>query len=93
MATMVKLISTEGDEIEVDLETANTSVLIKSMIDDSGPEEDIPLPNVKKNILEKVIEFCQHLKENPLQEIEKPLKNANLRDIDAPWYADFIEME
>ena len=90
---MVKLISIEGDEIEVDLETANMSVLIKSMIDDSGPDEDIPLPNVKKNILEKVIEFCQHLKENPLQEIEKPLKTANLRDIVAPWYADFIEME
>ena len=66
MATTVKLISAEGSEIEVDLETAQMSVLIKSMIEDSGPEEDIPLPNVKKAILEKVIEFCQHLKEQPL---------------------------
>ena len=78
MATTVKLISSEGSELEVDIETAQMSVLIKSMIDDSGPEEDIPLPNVKKNILEKVIEFCKHLKEQPLQEIEKPLKTANL---------------
>ncbi len=78
---MVKLISAEGAEIEVDMDTANKSVLIKSMIDDSGPEEDIPLPNVKKAVLEKVIEFCQHLNEQPLQEIEKPLKTNNLRDI------------
>ena len=63
---MVKLISAEGAEIEVDMDTANKSVLIKSMIDDSGPEEDIPLPNVKKAVLEKVIEFCQHLNEQPL---------------------------
>ena len=55
---MVKLISSEGAEIEVDQQIAQTSVLIKSMIEDSGPEEDIPLPNVKKAILEKVIEFC-----------------------------------
>jgi S-phase kinase-associated protein 1 len=93
MATMVKLISSEGSELEVDLDTAQMSVLIKSMIDDSGPEEDIPLPNVKKNILEKVIEFCQHLKDQPLQEIEKPLKTNNLRDIVAPWYADFVDVE
>ena len=75
---MVKLISVEGVEIEVDMDTANKSVLIKSMIDDSGPEEDIPLPNVKKAVLEKVIEFCQHLNDQPLQEIEKPLKTNNL---------------
>jgi len=93
MATTVKLISAEGTELEVDLETAQMSVLIKSMIDDSGPEEDIPLPNVKKSILEKVIEFCQHLKEQPLQEIEKPLKTNNLREIVAPWYAEFVEVE
>ena len=58
MSGMVKLISAEGAEIEVDQQIAQTSVLIKSMIEDSGPEEDIPLPNVKKAILEKVIEFC-----------------------------------
>ena len=90
---MVKLISIEGDELEVDIETANMSVLIKSMIDDSGPDEDIPLPNVKKVILEKVIEFCKFLKENPFREIEKPLKTANLRDIVDPWYADYIDIE
>ena len=77
----------------MDEETAQMSVLIKSMIDDSGPEEDIPLPNVKTAILQKVIEFCQHYSSSPLQEIEKPLKTSNLRDIVSPWYADFVETE
>ncbi|CAI2383513.1 unnamed protein product [Moneuplotes crassus] len=93
MSTMVKLISQEGEIIEVDQETVMLSVLIKSMIDDSGTEEDIPLPNVSKSILEKVLEFCKHIKEHPLQEIEKPLKSANLRDIIPEWYDDFVDVE
>ena len=90
---MVRLVSQEGEVVEVDQETVVISVLIKSMIDDSGTEEDIPLPNVTKPILEKVMEFCKHVKDHPLQEIEKPLKTDNLRDIVAPWYADFVDLE
>ena len=54
----VKLVTSEGEVVEVDVEVASKSVLIKGMIDDSGVEEEIPLPNVKKNILQKIIEFC-----------------------------------
>ena len=93
MATMVRLISQEGEYIEVDQETVVLSVLIKSMIDDSGTEEDIPLPNVTKPILDKVLEFCKHVKDDPFTEIEKPLKTDNLRDIVSDWYADFVELE
>uniref|UniRef100_A0A7S3JFI0 S-phase kinase-associated protein 1 n=1 Tax=Euplotes harpa TaxID=151035 RepID=A0A7S3JFI0_9SPIT len=93
MATIIRLLSQEGEIIEVDQDTVSLSVLIKSMIDDSGPEEDIPLPNVTKPILEKVIEFCKHVKDYPLQEIEKPLKSDNLRDIVSAWYADYVELE
>ena len=93
MSTMIKLVSQEGEIIEVDQETVVLSVLIKSMIDDSGPEEDIPLPNVSRVILEKVMEFCQHVKEHPIAEIEKPLKTDNLRDIVSGWYADYVEVD
>ena len=93
MSAIIRLVSQEGEIVEIDQETAVLSVLIKSMLDDSGPEEDIPLPNVTKPILEKVIEFCRHLKDNPLQEIEKPLKTNNLRDIVSSWYADYVELE
>lgn len=54
----VKLVTSEGEVVEVDVEVASKSVLIKGMIDDSGIEDEIPLPNVKKNILQKIIEFC-----------------------------------
>ena len=64
MSEQVKLLCSDGDEVEVDVEVAEKSVLIKGLIDDSGIEEQIPLPNVKRPILEKVIDFCKHLKDH-----------------------------
>jgi S-phase kinase-associated protein 1 len=51
----VKLVTSEGEVVEVDVDVASKSVLIKGMIDDSGVEEEIPLPNVKRAILDKII--------------------------------------
>ena len=64
MTERVKLQCSEGEEVEVDVEVAEKSVLIKGLIDDSGTEEQIPLPNVKRPILEKVIQFCTYLKDH-----------------------------
>lgn len=58
----VKLVTSEGEVVEVDVEVASKSVLIKGMIDDSGFEEEIPLPNVKKAVLEKIIQYCTYVR-------------------------------
>ena len=89
----VKLVTSEGELMEVDVEVASKSVLIKGMIDDSGVDEEIPLPNVKRNILEKIITFCTHIKDNTPPEIEKPLRSNNLNDVTTPYYADFVNLE
>ena len=64
MAEQVKLLCSDGEVVEVPVEIAEKSVLIKGLIEDSGTEDDIPLPNVKKAILEKVVVFCEHLKDH-----------------------------
>lgn len=60
-------ISKEGKAFSVPLAVATMSELIKSMKDEDDDEDDddskpteVPLPNVKSEVLEKVIEFCQH---------------------------------
>merc|ERR550537_1587314 len=73
--------SSEGDAFEVDFKVAKMSELVKTMIDDDttaedGPQE-VPLPNVKNNVLAKVIEFCRHHQEEPMTVIEKPLNIVN----------------
>jgi len=91
--TKVKLISQEGELIEVDEEVAMKSTLIKNMIEDAGTEEDIPLPNVKTSVLKKVLEYCQHYKSDNPPDIEKPLKSTNMMDVVPEFDAKYIDIE
>ena len=88
-------ISKEGDPFPVPLAVANMSELVKSMMDEDGDEgvTEIPLPNVKSQVLRKVIEFCEHHLQEPLTEIEKPLKSQVMADVVQKWYADFVDLE
>ena len=72
------------------------SELVKSMLDednDDSEAQEIPLPNVKAQVLSKVIEFCAHHKEEAMNEIEKPLKSADMKEVVQKWYADFVNVE
>eukprot|EP01041_Mallomonas_annulata_P013169 gene13169-27856_t len=92
----VHLISSEGESFDVPLAEAKMSELVKTMIDEDQDDEEtqeIPLPNVKSAILAKVIEFVTHYKLDPMQEIEKPLKSANMHEVVQEWYANFVTVE
>ena len=92
----VHLVSLEGESFDVPLSVATMSELVKTMIDEEQDEEEaqeIPLPNVKSAILAKVIEFQQQYKKDPMNEIEKPLKSANMAEVVQEWYSNFIAVE
>lgn len=68
----------------------------KSITEDAeeeGNNIEIPLPNVKSQVLQKVIEFCEHHLSDPMTEIEKPLKSQVMADVVQKWYADFVDLE
>lgn len=50
----VKLRSADGEMFEVEEEVANESATIRCMIEDTGTELPVPLPNVNSKILSKV---------------------------------------
>jgi len=87
----VKLQSSDDREFEVDRDIAITSITIKNMLDDI-PDADtaIPLPNVKGKILEKVIEYCQHLKENPPPPVSE---EKRFTEEISPWDKTFTEVD
>lgn len=89
----LKLISAEGTTYEVEEPVACKSQLIKNMVEDAGTAEEIPLPNVKSEILEKVIEYCRHYKDSTPQEIEKPLKSSIMNEVVPQWDAGFVDLE
>ena len=95
----VHLVSQEGDSFDVSVKVAKMSELIKTMISEDAEEneneegQEIPLPNVKSSVLTKVIEFCRHYSEDPMNEIEKPLKSANMQEVVQEWFANFVKIE
>uniref|UniRef100_A0A7S2BM50 S-phase kinase-associated protein 1 n=1 Tax=Florenciella parvula TaxID=236787 RepID=A0A7S2BM50_9STRA len=94
---MVDLVSQEGDNFQVEKRVAKMSELVKTMIpeeeDGETDQQEIPLPNVKSQILGKVMEFCKHYCEEPMNEIEKPLKSSNMHEVVQEWYANYVEVE
>ncbi|KAI1915345.1 hypothetical protein LOZ61_001744 [Ophidiomyces ophidiicola] len=47
-------------------QVAERSILIKNMLEDLGDSgEAIPIPNVNESVLKKVVEWCEHHKNDP----------------------------
>ena len=90
MAEMVKLVCKDGEVVEVERSIAEQSTLVKGLIDDGDIEEEIPLANTKKTTLDKVIRFCEYIKDNAPPQIDKPLRSTELADVTTPWYTDFV---
>ncbi|KAF1793927.1 Major facilitator superfamily domain [Phytophthora cactorum] len=58
-------------------------------LDDADDDEvqEIPLPNVKSPVLSKPPP------QQPMREIEKPLKSADMHDVVSDWDANFVDIE
>jgi len=56
---MVQLSTSDNEIFNVDRDVAERSVLIKSMLDDLGDSDELPIPltNVSSNVLKKVSDF------------------------------------
>ena len=90
MTEMVKLVCKDGEVVEVERSIAEQSTLVKGLIDDGDIEEEIPLANTKKATLDKVIKFCEYIKDNAPPQIDKPLRSTELADVTTPWYTDYV---
>jgi len=65
---IITLQSNDGVSIDVDRQVAERSMLIKNMMEDLGDEAistAVPIPNVNESVLKKVIEWCEHHKNDP----------------------------
>ena len=88
-----RLMCRDGEVIEVDQETAKISVLINGLIEDGGVEEDIPIAQVTKPVMEKAIAFMTHIREHPPAEIEKPLSSTDLSQVVDQWHNEYINVD
>ncbi|XP_031638857.1 S-phase kinase-associated protein 1-like [Contarinia nasturtii] len=92
----IKLISSEGEIFETDIEVAMTSKTIKNMLEgcvidgDENSETIIPLSRVSSNILRLVLEWAKHHLDEPIQ----IAGNKEKSDIPIPeWDANFLKID
>lgn len=69
------------------------SELVKTMAEGDKEENEIPLPNVKSAVLQKVVQYMEYHHTSAPKEIEKPLRSANMSEVVSQWDAEFVEVE
>lgn len=87
----VKLMSSDAQMFEVDIEVAKQSEAVKQMLEEIGEDQDVPLPNVNSKILAKVIEYCDyHVKAQRKDEGGKAVKSE---DEIKTWDNEFTKVD
>ena len=69
---------------------ASRSKLIKDMINDYEDEVDFPLPEVRTEALEKIVEYLKHYENSEPKEIPRPLQDSQINKILDEWDFNFI---
>ena len=88
----VNIISKENESFTISKEVSQLSELFKTILEDEK-ENEIYLKIVSSQYLKKVIEFMNYYSTNPFEEIQKPLKSPNLKDIVSKWYISFLDID
>ena len=90
-STNLVLVSSDNQKIELDSESAQKSHLLKGLMTDfNSSQEPIPIPDIKADILNKVVEYLTYYKGKNPKDIPKPMPSANLSEIIDEWDVKFI---
>ncbi|XP_050364371.1 SKP1-like protein 11 [Argentina anserina] len=93
---LITLTSYDGQSFKVEEAVAFQSVMIKTIVDDIGAENPIPISNVSGVILRKVIDYCRkHAEDGKDSKTERnwrfvwPNKDSPLKK----WESQFVKVE
>ena len=93
MDKMITLVSSDGEKLQVTSKAAQRSQLVKGIIEDYPDDAEVPLNNVKSNILKKIKEYLDHYQDSEPKEIERPLASQNYQECVDPWDFEFINVD
>ena len=91
----IKLVSSEGEVFETDVEIVMQWGTIRTMLEDLGVDEDddpVPLPNVTAATLGKIIQYCTYHKDNPPSPEDDEIKEKGTDDISS-WVLEFPNVD
>ena len=93
MDKMITLVSSDGEKMQVTAKAAQRSQLVKGIIEDYPDDAEVPLNNVKSNILKKIKEYLDHYQDSEPKEIERPLASQNYQECVDAWDYEFINVD
>ena len=89
--TNIVLVSSDNQKIEIDTESAQKSHLLKGLITDYSIQQvPIHMPEIKYDILKKIVEYLTYYKDKVPKDIPKPMPSANLSEVIDEWDVNFI---
>lgn len=90
----VILIASDGSKINLPIQFAKMSQLLNTAIVDGGIDYDneIPIPNVKSEVLHKICDYLTYRGVHPPPVIEKPLKSSFLAECFDEWDLQYTNM-
>jgi len=95
--TQIRLASNDNVVVTVDRVVAERSVLIKNLIEDLGDEAvagtPIPLPNVNHAVLQKVVEWCEHHRNDVAQSGDDDNDNRKKTTDIEEWDQKFMQVD
>ena len=87
----VTFVSQDGQDFKIEVRAAKMLVTMKNLIEDSGIDTPIPVPNITGKVLGKVIEYCKYHTENP---VVAPEPGAEKRTDDiCHWDREFCSVD
>ena len=89
----ITLLSSDGQKFEISSKAVQKSVLVKGIIEDYPDDAEVPLNNVKGNILQKIKEYLEHYENEEPKQIEKPLPDKKFEECVDSWDFKYIDVE
>ena len=89
----ITLVSSDGEKVEISSKAVQKSVLVKGILEDYPDDAEVPLNNVKSNILKKIKEYLEHYENEEPKEIDRPLPSNNFKECVSEWDFNYIEID
>ena len=89
----ITLVSSDGKKVEISNKAVQRSVLVKGIIEDYPDDAEVPLNNVKSDILNKIKEYLEHYENTEPKEIERPLPSQNFKECVDEWDNNYIDVD
>lgn len=89
----ITLVSSDGEKLRISAKAAQRSQLVKGIIEDYPDDAEVPLTNVKSNVLKKIKDYLEHYADSEPREVERPLVSQNYQECVDSWDFEYINVD